>query len=140
MSFRARVTLLTALAIAVTVSGASLAVWLVAKHELYAQLDQTLTIQATSSGPYGGRLTEVIHPDGDTTGPQIPVTQRAVDVANGRSDGYYTDVTIGGIAFRELVLRDQPNRQRRSRHGHGDRDRRVEHEPLPEAHGSSRSA
>ena len=39
MSFRQRLMLLTALAIAATVAGASLAVWFVAKHELYDQLD-----------------------------------------------------------------------------------------------------
>ena len=42
MSFRARVTLLTAVAIAVTVAGCSLAVWVIAKHELISQVDQTL--------------------------------------------------------------------------------------------------
>ncbi len=56
MSFRQRLMLYTALAIAVTVAGASVAVWVVAKHELYAQLDQTLVVQAQSggSGPFGG--------------------------------------------------------------------------------------
>ena len=50
-----------------TVAGASIAVWVVAKHELYAQLDQTLYTQATGGGGFGGgnNLTEVIHPDGD---------------------------------------------------------------------------
>jgi len=42
LSFRARIALLTALAIAVTVTAASVAVWMIAKHELYSQLDQTL--------------------------------------------------------------------------------------------------
>jgi two-component system, OmpR family, sensor histidine kinase MprB len=108
VSFRQRITLLTAVAIAVTVAGASLAVWLVAKRELYSQLDQTLTFQASSTGPYGGRLTEVIHPDGDTTGLPLPVTQRALSVANGRAPGYYTNTTLSGVAFRELILPTQP--------------------------------
>ena len=108
MSFRQRLMLYTAVAIAVTVSGASLAVWLIAKHELYAQLDQTLTFQANQTGPYGGRLTEVIHPDGDTTGLPLPVSQRAVDVANGKSSGYYADTTIAGVAVRELVVPTAP--------------------------------
>ena len=44
MSFRARIALLTAVAIAVTVAGASFAVWVVAKHELFSQLDSTLIL------------------------------------------------------------------------------------------------
>ena len=46
MSFRQRLMLLTAIAIAVTVAGASIALWLVAKHELFAQVDSTLQTQA----------------------------------------------------------------------------------------------
>jgi two-component system, OmpR family, sensor histidine kinase MprB len=108
MTFRQRLMLLTALAIAVTVAGASLAVWLIAKHELYAQLDQTLQFQASSSSPYGGRLTLVIHPDGSRTGLPLPVSQRALDVAAGREPGYYTDTSIQGIQLRELVLPTEP--------------------------------
>ena len=71
MSFRQRLMLFTALAIAVTVAGASFAVWVVAKHELYAQLDQTVAQQVNQSGPFGGGslYTVLIHPDGDRTGP-----------------------------------------------------------------------
>ncbi len=53
--------LLTAIAITVTVAGASLALWLVAKHELFAQVDSTLQTQAVlairgpNNGPFGGR-------------------------------------------------------------------------------------
>ena len=55
MSFRARIALLTAVAIAVTVAGASFAVWVVAKHELFSQLDSTLITQANSGAhsPFG---------------------------------------------------------------------------------------
>jgi two-component system sensor histidine kinase MprB len=108
VSFRQRITLLTAIAIALTVAGASIAVWLVAKHELYSQLDQTLTFQANSSSFYGGQLTEVLHPDGNATGAPFPVTQRALDVANGRSPAYYTNTTLRGIPIRELVLPTAP--------------------------------
>ena len=53
--------LLTAIAIAVTVAGASVALWVVAKHELFAQVDATLQTQAVlairgpNNGPFGGR-------------------------------------------------------------------------------------
>jgi two-component system, OmpR family, sensor histidine kinase MprB len=110
MSFRRRLTLLTALAIAVTVAGASIAVWVVAKHELYAQLDQSLYTQATGGGGFGGgnNLTEIIHPSGVVTGQTaIPLTQRAQDVAAGKSDGYSANTRIQGRTWRELVLPGQ---------------------------------
>ena len=105
MSFRARVTLLVAVAIAVTVAAASGVVWFVSKHELYKQLDQTLLVQAQNGGgPFGGNTyTRTIHADGDVTGNSaIPVTQRALRAAR-NGDGYTTNVTIGGVPVRELV-------------------------------------
>ena len=108
MSFRQRLMLFTAIAIAVTVAGASLAVWLVAKHELYDQLDQTLYQQARTSGPFGSATTIVVHADDrSVSGPladAIPVTKRILAVAAGTEDGYYTDITLDGLALRELVL------------------------------------
>ncbi len=109
MSFRQRLMLLTALAIAVTVAGASLAVWIVAKHELYAQLDQTLAVQAAGGdhGPFGGgasNRTVTVHADGDRTGQlAIPVTARALAVAKGTADGYFTNTTIQKTRWREIV-------------------------------------
>jgi two-component system, OmpR family, sensor histidine kinase MprB len=109
LSFRQRVTLLTALAIAMTVTGASVAVWVIAKHELYDQLDATLYEQATqAAGPFSSGLTEVIHPDGDSTGVAIPITPRAVQVANGEIDHYYTNTTIAGIRWREFAVFTRP--------------------------------
>jgi len=111
VSFRQRLTLFTALAIAVTVAGASLAVWVVAKHELYAQLDQSLAIQASGSGGFGGgnNLTEIIHPNVIVTGQTaIPVTKRAQAVATGKSDGYSVSTTIQGRRWRELVIPQGP--------------------------------
>jgi two-component system sensor histidine kinase MprB len=99
--------LFTALAIAVTVAGASLAVWVVSKHELYAQLDQSLTIQAIGGGrgPFGGAVnTETIHADGDRTGAAIPVTAKALAVANGTRNSYSFNTTIQNREWRELVL------------------------------------
>ena len=104
MSFRQRVTLLTAIAIAVTVAAASGAVWIVAKHELYDQLDSTLYQQANTTGPFGGGNNEIIHPDGDRSGATaIPVTDRVLEVASGRLDHFYANVTIQGKRWREYV-------------------------------------
>jgi two-component system, OmpR family, sensor histidine kinase MprB len=114
MSFRQRLMLFTALAIAVTVAGASAAVWVVAKHELYSQLDQTLAVQAASAnhGPFGGggsNYTLTIHPDGDRTGQlAIPVTKRALAVAHGTSGNYYVNTTIQNLRWRELVYSPGP--------------------------------
>jgi two-component system sensor histidine kinase MprB len=110
MSFRQRVTLLTALAIAVTVAGASLAVWIVAKHELYKQLDQGIVQQAVASGPFGG-LTMQVAADGSRSGRlrnSIPVTNSMVEVAAGQRDSYFVDVTLEGTRFREGVLASNP--------------------------------
>lgn len=108
MSFRQRLMLLTAVAIAVTVAGASIAVWVVAKHELYAQLDQTLGQQVSQTGPFGGGgdFTVVVHPDGGQSGflaGVLPVNDRVMSVANGNADGYFTDVKVKNVALRELV-------------------------------------
>ncbi|MDX6424951.1 MAG: two-component system, OmpR family, sensor histidine kinase MprB [Gaiellaceae bacterium] len=99
--------LLTALAIAVTVAGASLAVWVVSKHELYKQLDQILLVQAQGGdhGPFGSGNTLNIHADGDRTGNiAIPVTSGALAVSHGTAAGYTTNTTIQKIAVRELVV------------------------------------
>jgi two-component system, OmpR family, sensor histidine kinase MprB len=105
MSFRQRLMLLTAVAIAVTVAGASLAVWVIAKHELYKQLDQTLAVQAQSSdrGPFGGgnMNTVTVHSDGDRTGNlNIPITNRALHAQS----SYTINTTVQNVAARELVL------------------------------------
>jgi two-component system sensor histidine kinase MprB len=107
VSFRQRIALLTAAAIAVTVAGVSVVVWLVAKHELYAQLDATLIQQARSSGPLGGRLTVVVHADGDQSGElagYLPITDHIRAVAAGTANGYFTNLTVKGVKLREVVV------------------------------------
>jgi len=113
VSFRVRVTLLVAVAIAFTVAAASAAVWFVARHELFDQLDKTVYAQA-QQGPSGffghGRTnTEIITSAGDRTGADIPVTKRALAVASGSTPTYYFDsVTIQGRRWREYVEQVQP--------------------------------
>lgn len=118
MSFRQRITLLVALAIAATVAGVSVAVWVIAKHELYDQLDQTI---AASSGPFtNSQLTVQLHPDGEVSGTlarYIPITDRVRAVANGRTDAYFTNIHADDVRtnvgtrdfdFRELVEQSGP--------------------------------
>ncbi|HEY8647616.1 MAG TPA: hypothetical protein VIL77_17230, partial [Gaiellaceae bacterium] len=113
MSFRVRLTLLVAVAIAMTVAAASGAVWVVAKHELVTQFDQKL-VQAATSGhgpsPFDrGTLSTYIRHDGTAQGAALPVTARAKQVATGKSKtAYFTDATVKdttGTSFhlRELV-------------------------------------
>jgi len=108
MSFRARIALLTAMAIAVTVAAASGAVWVVAKHELYDQLDSTLAQQQYGTGPFGGGgvYTIVIHADGDVTGPlanQIPITNRVRSLLTSGSGYFFADTVVQGVRVRELA-------------------------------------
>jgi two-component system sensor histidine kinase MprB len=99
VSFRARVTLLVAVAIGITVAAASVAVWATARHELLAQVDRTLLAQGL-----GAPLTEFVDPDGGLHGRTfIPVPAKAEQVAEGRANGYYSTVDIDGSQFRELV-------------------------------------
>jgi two-component system, OmpR family, sensor histidine kinase MprB len=109
MSFRKRLALLVAAAIALTVAAISLAVWVVAKHEMYSQLDTSLGIQAQQAvtgahGPFGGGNTAIVHPDGDRTGAPIPVTKRAEKVAAGTASAYSFNTEIEDLHWRERVL------------------------------------
>jgi two-component system sensor histidine kinase MprB len=106
VSFRQRVTLLVALAIAVTVAATSVAVWLIAKRELYDQLDQTLFAQAQGGGPFGvGAYTLLVSSDGDEHGNGvIPVTSRARALLRSQQPGYYfTNTSIRNVPVREFV-------------------------------------
>jgi two-component system, OmpR family, sensor histidine kinase MprB len=108
VSFRLRLMLFTAVAIAVTVAGASIAVWLVAKRELLTQFDQALVTQATSVNRGPARFQQVfkrlVLPDGSGSGAALPVTKRALAVATGTSpEAYFTTTTVQGIHLREFV-------------------------------------
>jgi two-component system sensor histidine kinase MprB len=113
MSFRARLTLYVAAAIAITVAAASGAVWLVARHELLTQFDNTLITQAlTPQHGAGGQFrqqvyTTVVLPDGTKSragNANLPVSARALAMAKDTSlDPYYTSTTVGDIHLREFV-------------------------------------
>jgi two-component system sensor histidine kinase MprB len=111
VSFRARLTLLVALAIALTVSAASAAVWVVAKHELLTQFDKGLYTQATNGhGPSpfdaGTTFRTFVFPDGTARG-VLPVTARAMRVATGKSRRqYFTDATVKDETGKSFHLRE----------------------------------
>jgi two-component system, OmpR family, sensor histidine kinase MprB len=111
VSFRARLTLLVALAIAATVAAASIAVWVVAKHELLTQFDRSLYAQATEGhgpSPFDhNTLTTFIRPDGTTRGDNLPVTKRANEVATGVTrTAYFTDATVEDASGQQFHLRE----------------------------------
>ena len=100
MSFRARVTLLVAVAIALTVSAASVAVWATAKHELSSQVDRTLL----APGSHAGRsVTEssTVHATATCRAAPAdlcPVTPERELARTGGASDYYTDVDDPGSA------------------------------------------
>ena len=105
-SFRAKLMLLTATAIAVTVACASFAVWQVAKHQLFSQVDRQLRTQAveaasshTPGGPFGGPVGYMlIAPTGAVVRQniQVPIDAGMKGVAAGKQTEYYVDKTISG--------------------------------------------
>jgi two-component system sensor histidine kinase MprB len=120
VSFRARLTILAATAIAVTVAAASLVLWLVARHELRGQIDDALQARAEQvqfgGGPHhgpgllgGDRNTAVqyVDPDG-TVFPRynvtIPVPEQVLAVARGNHDSFFRDAHIGGEHVRILAV------------------------------------
>ena len=112
MSFRVRLTLLVAVAIAITVASASAAVWVIAKHELLTQFDQTLLAQATEPHHGPGQFQQQVYttfvlPDGtkaDEGNANLPITARAKTVAKGSNlHPYFTTTTVQGIHLREFV-------------------------------------
>jgi len=106
VSFRLRVTLLVAIAIAFTVAAASVAVWFIARHELRSQVDQALLAQASSPtrpGPYDQTVRTFIDPDGGVHGSSLPVDARAKQLAAHGGRYYFTDDRVNDFHLRELV-------------------------------------
>ena len=109
MSFRARLTLYVAAAIAVTVAGTSLAVWVVAKRELLSQFDQTLIQQAQQEVRptlFGTQVYKtLVQPGGEANGAPLPVDERAAQLADGKGDAYFKNVDVGQneVRMREFV-------------------------------------
>ncbi len=106
MSFRQRVTVLVAAAIAVTVAATSFAVWMVSKHELLQQVDQSLAQPGGRFAP----LTVLVAPNGSAAGPlagAVPVTSQVLAVARGEAEPYFATISVAGIPVREFVSLDR---------------------------------
>ncbi len=116
MTLRTRLTLVAAGVVAVVVALACATTYFVMRHELQSQLDGSLRGTATTvqdnlgqiaSEDYGGNLVEVINTGGAilsrTSRVPLPPDLRAVAVAQGRTRGFYRDITFQGSPWREYV-------------------------------------
>jgi two-component system sensor histidine kinase MprB len=132
-SFRRRLILLSAAAVAIAVVLASVAAFLVVRNQLRDDVDnrlRTLFEQITipqglllpgapagnetlvlPTGPLGSRdaFAQVVRRDGTAVRPrgafQLPVDERAVEVARGERKAFFTDATIGGVHARVYTAR-----------------------------------
>ncbi len=130
MSFRVRLTLVAATAVALAVALASAVVYVVVREELRAQVDDSLRDRAVEvsraptprgrffdiPGPlFGGPggYIQAVRSDGRTFLSRdaeipIPVTQRALDVAQGAEGPFFEDRTVSNTHVRVLTFPYQP--------------------------------
>jgi two-component system, OmpR family, sensor histidine kinase MprB len=128
MSFRARLALVAAAAVALAVIVASGVVYFVVKGQLYSSVDTALrnsmerierstAVLDPNDGPpqpgvFGG-FPQAVGGDGHVfTLPgqtlTIPVTQHVLQVARGESDSYYANAEVGGNHVRVITFPYQP--------------------------------
>jgi len=125
VSFRLRLTLLTAAAVAVAAIGASVAIYLVVQDQLIKQVDDTLAKTAViggpgRGGPFGDRGPQLVTGRQDVFGQIVDsngniiqadlgvalpslVTQDVKDVASGKRDGFLATATSQDYRIRVLV-------------------------------------
>jgi two-component system, OmpR family, sensor histidine kinase MprB len=128
MSFRTRIALVSAGAVALAVLLASGVVWLVVRDQLYRQVDSSLQSRAAAMPPQihlepqngrlvldvprpilgeGGNL-QAVRPNGEAfqsaVGVKLPVTPHVLAVARGTSPSFFMDATVGGNKARVLTL------------------------------------
>ncbi|HKF14353.1 MAG TPA: ATP-binding protein [Gaiellaceae bacterium] len=127
MSFRARLTLVAAAAVAIAVMLSSVVVYIVVRDQLRDQVDDALVdrahqLQDLQFGrgipdiplpPLGGAggYVQAVRADGSVfrqADIPIPVSERVLEVAGGGSDGFFTDETIRGIHVRVLTFPARP--------------------------------
>jgi two-component system, OmpR family, sensor histidine kinase MprB len=134
MTFRARLTLVAAAAVALAVVLASVIVYVVVRHQLRSQVDDsvraqgfqisqgTLHLEPGPGGQYyldihrgvvgGGGFVQLVGPHGKTFptfeeigSPLIPVSKDALAVAQGKSgDAFMSDASMAGRDFRVLTV------------------------------------
>ena len=129
MTFRVRLTLVAATAVALAVALASAVVYVVVREELRAQVDDSLRNRAVEivrtsipRGPFDvpraplggpGDYVQAVRDDGRTlrrpgADIPIPVTQRVLYVAKGTAGPFFTDETVSGTHVRVLTFPYEP--------------------------------
>jgi two-component system sensor histidine kinase MprB len=120
MSFRARLALVAAAAVALAVVAASAVVYFVVKDELYSSVDSSLrrsmeliqhgpvfgfTEGPTQPGVFGG-YPQALREDGATCcgNLKLPVTRHDLEVARGTSGTYYANAHVGGNHVRIITF------------------------------------
>ncbi|HVX21061.1 MAG TPA: HAMP domain-containing sensor histidine kinase [Acidimicrobiales bacterium] len=111
MTFRSRLVLVAAVAVVVAVLAACLASYFVARHSLLDSVDGTL--RATAGTITHNRVDEVksngipyqwTTPTGVVVSGGLPVNAAVRATAAGKAPSFYTNITLHGRNYRELVL------------------------------------
>jgi two-component system, OmpR family, sensor histidine kinase MprB len=133
MSFRTRLALVAAVAVALAVVAASAVVYVVVRNELRAQVDHSVKTQAQeiANGPLHlepGPVLDVGRPVGGDNGfaqlvtalghpiitreesGALPVTQHVLSVAQGHGSAFLSDAMVSGHAVRVMTLTVHDNR------------------------------
>jgi len=114
MTLRTRLTLVAAAVVAVVVAAASVTTYFVMRHELYSQVDNTISDHAGNIqrnpdfalrgfNAFVGDYTTLVNTGGQAVG-QLPVDKRVRQVAAGHRNGFYRDTTVQGYSIREIVV------------------------------------
>src|SRR6185437_9654528 len=111
VTFRSRLVLVAAAAVIVAVLAACAASYFVARHALYGSVDATLANTAAtinrnqiSEGGAGGIHYQFTSPNGVViVAGGLPVTADVRAVAGGKIPSFFTDITLHGRDYRELV-------------------------------------
>jgi two-component system sensor histidine kinase MprB len=126
MSLGVRLTLVSAVAVAVAVALASTAAFLIVRHQLVDQIDQSLieqlaagvrvqqagpgfTIVPAAPGPFStSGYVQVATPAGQALLPEdetvrLPITSETLEVARGTVNSYFSDATVRGVHLRILT-------------------------------------
>jgi len=114
MTFRARLVVVAAVAVVIAVLAASIASYFAARNSLVDSVDGTLQATATTVRSDRGRPIEnanamgvdiqYVAPNGQViVNGDLPVSATVRAVASGQQPSFYSDVTVRGINYRELV-------------------------------------
>jgi two-component system sensor histidine kinase MprB len=120
MSFRARLALVAAAAVALAVVGASALVYVVVRNQLYGSVDDALRRSATAIAqepvdrvffgrPFQNTYVQVVRSDGECrahaiSACAIPVVANAREVARKGHGAYMADVRVAGVHLRTLTF------------------------------------